>query len=91
MSDTEVIVLGYRYRPELFSPAKSEAEAQEELLDIYKRAVKRHLLSDVPVGLLLSGGVDSALLPALMNLYPAVLRHAAHGLPAPRSARDRVE
>lgn len=59
----------YRYHPEPFSPAKSEAQAQEELLDIYKRAVKRHLLSDVPVGLLLSGGVDSALLLALMNLY----------------------
>ena len=59
----------YRYRPEPFLPAKSEAQAREELLDIYKRAVQRHLLSDVPVGLLLSGGVDSALLLALMNLY----------------------
>jgi len=59
----------YRYRPEPFSPPKSEVQAREELLDIYKRAVKRHLLSDVPVGLLLSGGVDSALLLALMNLY----------------------
>jgi asparagine synthase (glutamine-hydrolysing) len=59
----------YCYRPEPFAPAKSEAQVKEELLDIYKRAVKRHLLSDVPVGLLLSGGVDSALLLALMNLY----------------------
>jgi asparagine synthase (glutamine-hydrolysing) len=48
---------------------KSDGEAQEELLELYKRSVKRHLLSDVPVGLLLSGGVDSALLLALMNLY----------------------
>lgn len=59
----------YRYRPEPFSPVKSERQAREELLEIYKRAVKRHLLSDVPLGLLLSGGVDSALLLALMNLY----------------------
>jgi asparagine synthase (glutamine-hydrolysing) len=59
----------YRFRPTPFSPPKSEAQAQEELLEIYKRAVKRHLLSDVPLGLLLSGGVDSALLLALMNLY----------------------
>jgi asparagine synthase (glutamine-hydrolysing) len=59
----------YRNHPAPFSPAKSDAEAREELLEIYKRAMKRHLLSDVPVGLLLSGGVDSALLLALMNLH----------------------
>jgi len=56
-------------RPRLMSSAKSDAEATEELLDVYKRALKRHLLSDVPVGLLLSGGVDSGLLLGLMNLY----------------------
>jgi asparagine synthase (glutamine-hydrolysing) len=59
----------YCRHPKPFSPPKSDGEAREELLDLYKRAVKRHLLSDVPVGLLLSGGVDSALLLALMNLY----------------------
>jgi len=59
----------YRFQPQPFSPTKSEGEAREELLEIYKCAVKRHLLSDVPLGLLLSGGVDSALLLALMNLY----------------------
>jgi asparagine synthase (glutamine-hydrolysing) len=59
----------YRYRPAPFSPMKSVAEAREELLSLYKQSMKRHLLSDVPVGLLLSGGVDSGLLLALMNLY----------------------
>jgi asparagine synthase (glutamine-hydrolysing) len=59
----------YNYKPTPFSPMKSDVEAQEELAELYKQSVKRHLLSDVPVGLLLSGGVDSGLLLALMNLY----------------------
>src|SRR3984885_7503237 len=59
----------YRYQPAPFSPMKSMDEAREELLGLYKQSMKRHLLSDVPVGLLLSGGVDSGLLLALMNLY----------------------
>ena len=59
----------YRYRPTPFSPPKSVAQAREELAELYRQAMKRHLLSDVPVGLLLSGGVDSGLLLALMNLY----------------------
>jgi len=59
----------YRFSPMPFSPMPSVNEAKEELLAIYKRAIKRHLLSDVPVGLLLSGGVDSGLLLGLMNLY----------------------
>lgn len=58
----------YRFKPTPFAPPKSSGEAREELLAIYKAAVKRQLISDVPVGLLLSGGIDSGLLLALMNL-----------------------
>ena len=58
----------YRFKPEPFRPTKSPAEATEELLSLYKDAIKRQLISDVPVGLLLSGGIDSGLLLALMNL-----------------------
>jgi len=58
----------YKFRPEPFKPVKSPAEATEELLSLYKAAIKRQLISDVPVGLLLSGGIDSGLLLALMNL-----------------------
>ena len=57
----------YQFEPTPFSPAKSVEEAREELLSLYKQAVRRQLISDVPVGLLLSGGMDSALLLALMN------------------------
>ena len=59
----------YRSKPTHFVPIKSDNEAREELLALYKKAVERHLISDVPVGLLLSGGIDSGLLLALMNLY----------------------
>lgn len=59
----------YRYRPVPFSPMPTPKEAAEEMREIYKRAVKRHLISDVPVGLLLSGGMDSGLLLGLMSLY----------------------
>ena len=58
----------YRFKPEPFAPAKSPSQAKDELLSLYKDAVKRQLISDVPVGLLLSGGIDSGMLLALMNL-----------------------
>src|SRR5437762_1189505 len=57
----------YNYTPKPFEFPRSEEEVREELLDLYRGAVKRHLLSDVPVGILLSGGLDSGLLLALMN------------------------
>jgi asparagine synthase (glutamine-hydrolysing) len=59
----------YRFDPTPFLPMPRPAEAAETLLDLYKRAVKRHLISDVPLGLLLSGGMDSGLLLGLMSLY----------------------
>jgi asparagine synthase (glutamine-hydrolysing) len=59
----------YRFEPTPFSERRTVEEATRELLQLYREAVKRHLLSDVPVGLLLSGGIDSALLLALMNEY----------------------
>jgi asparagine synthase (glutamine-hydrolysing) len=57
----------YDYKPLPFSKPKKEQEAANELLELYRNAVKRHLLSDVPVGILLSGGLDSGLLLGLMN------------------------
>src|SRR3989440_1506719 len=65
----------YNYKPTPFSSPKKDNEAREELLQLYRAAVRRHLLSDVPVGILLSGGLDSGLLLGLMNecggLWPA--------------------
>jgi asparagine synthase (glutamine-hydrolysing) len=57
----------YDFRPKPFSNPPDDHEATEELFGLYRAAVKRHLLADVPVGILLSGGLDSGLLLALMN------------------------
>ena len=59
----------YKYRPEPLDSRTSEQEAREELLRLYRNAIKRHLISDVPVGLLLSGGVDSGLILGLMKEF----------------------
>jgi asparagine synthase (glutamine-hydrolysing) len=57
----------YNYTRIPFLDHKGEEDAAQELLELYRAAVRRHLLSDVPVGVLLSGGLDSGLLLALMN------------------------
>lgn len=68
-SGTARVERWWNFMPVPFSPMPTVEESEEELLAIYLRAVKRHLISDVPVGLLLSGGLDSSLLLALMNHY----------------------
>ena len=57
----------YDFTPTPFPTPKEKEEAAFELLELYRGAVKRHLLSDVPIGILLSGGLDSGLLLGLMN------------------------
>jgi asparagine synthase (glutamine-hydrolysing) len=59
----------WNYEPQPFDPVPKEAQVKEELLELYRQAVKSHLLSDVPLGILLSGGVDSSMLLALMNEF----------------------
>lgn len=47
----------------------TEGEAIEEYQRLLEQAVRRQLVSDVPVGLLLSGGVDSAVIGYLMQKH----------------------
>jgi asparagine synthase (glutamine-hydrolysing) len=47
---------------------ETEEELAEELLDRLRDSVRAHLIADVPVGVLLSGGIDSCTLAALASM-----------------------
>ena len=46
---------------------KNESEIIEDLQDKIYQAVKRQMISDVPIGAMLSGGVDSSTICSIMN------------------------
>src|SRR6266498_1378020 len=48
-------------------PVKSEAYYVQSYRELLQGAVKSHLMSDVPLGVFLSGGVDSSAVAALMT------------------------
>jgi asparagine synthase (glutamine-hydrolysing) len=56
-----------RFTPE--TPARRDEEYVEEVRAALRSAVKSHLLSDVPIGVFLSGGVDSSGLVGLMSEF----------------------
>jgi asparagine synthase (glutamine-hydrolysing) len=62
-------------------PRGSESVWAEELQERLRRAVKRRMLSDVPLGVFLSGGIDSSAVAALAaeTLPPGELRTFAVG------------
>ena len=80
-----------------------EAELVEELRARLRDSVRAHLVSDVPVGVLLSGGVDSCMLAALAarrderaaadvldRLRGALVRRARRRAARRRALRDRA-
>jgi asparagine synthase (glutamine-hydrolysing) len=54
-------------------PANPEEEWGQQIRELLDRAVKRRLVADVPVGVFLSGGIDSSAVTALAS------RHVSHG------------
>ena len=55
----------WRLSYETRQPAPSVADATEQLRELLAESVKMRLVSDVPLGVLLSGGIDSSMVAAL--------------------------
>ena len=55
------------FYPKLDIKYSKKSYAKSQISEILKRVVKNQLVGDVPVGLFLSGGIDSSLLLALMS------------------------
>jgi len=53
------------FRSERVGENLSEPEAEVRMMDLLKRSVRRRLISDVPLGVFLSGGIDSSAITAL--------------------------
>lgn len=54
----------FALQPDRGSAVRSQDEYAEEFREVFDRAVQRRLMADVPVGLLVSGGIDSSAVTA---------------------------
>jgi asparagine synthase (glutamine-hydrolysing) len=62
-------------------PARPEAELVEEFRSRFDAAVASHLVADVPLGVFLSGGIDSGALVASMARAGAAIQTLSLGFP----------
>jgi len=76
----------------IWTQGLSEEEIVEALLDQLKKSVERRLISDVPIGFLLSGGIDSGLCTALAatcSPQPINTFTLAYGAQSTNPAKER--
>jgi asparagine synthase (glutamine-hydrolysing) len=64
--DNKILIERYYQLPINLNFKMTEAEAIEGIQTHLQKAVRRQLLSDVPLGVYLSGGMDSSALVAMM-------------------------
>ncbi len=65
--NNQLIVKRFYYNIPTPQNFKNEGEITEELQNKIYNAVKRQMISDVPIGAMLSGGVDSATIATIMS------------------------
>jgi asparagine synthase (glutamine-hydrolysing) len=78
-------------RPRWNPISRSDKSATDELKKVLSAAVARQLVADVPVGVLLSGGVDSSILTALSARFMGPERTMAFTLGYPGAGPDYDE
>jgi asparagine synthase (glutamine-hydrolysing) len=64
-----ITIRRYRELSYVVDDSIGEPQAAEQALTLMDRAVERQLVADVPVGVMLSGGLDSSALVALMSRH----------------------
>ncbi len=82
-------LIRYWDAPEDLSRVASEGEIVEELERTLQAAVRRQLVADVPVGVFLSGGLDSGTLTSLVRrAEPGVVRTFSVGFQGPGAVSE---
>ena len=66
------LVQWYKRDWEDYEAVKNNLTSIQELKDALEEAVKRQLMSDVPYGVLLSGGLDSSIISAVAKKYSSM-------------------
>jgi asparagine synthase (glutamine-hydrolysing) len=61
----------YKYEPKIIKPYE---EIISDVSELFDNSIKRHLVSDAPIGTFLSGGLDSSVITAVASKYKTNLQ-----------------